>query len=143
MSKVWTLESTLTAIPVTVWLTSTLQLLFQINAIVQKTHQTKNNNTPNDKDKSITNSSLTEDNKYQIHFLTSTTCTKTQYQKNRNDILYLNPIDTLDSKTKKNQVNTSKSCLVKKILFYSLIKPEKNWNLTDVMQILAQTDIAW
>ena len=143
MSNVWTLETTLTAIPVTVWLTSTLQFLFQIYAIVQKTHQTKNNNTPNDKDKSIINSPLTEDNIYQTHFLTSTTCTKTQYQKNRNDILYLKPIDTLDSKTKKNQVNTLKSCLVKKILFYSLIKPEKNWNLTDVMQILAQTDIAW
>ena len=68
-------------------------------------HSTENspdkkiNNTFNDKDKSITHSSLTEDNKCQTHFLTSTPCTKTQYQKNGTDILYLNPIDTLDSKT--------------------------------------------
>ena len=59
----------------------------------------KYNDTPNDKDKSITHSSPTEVNKCQTHFLTLTPCTKTQYQKNGNDILYLNPMDTLDSKT--------------------------------------------
>ena len=46
-SKFRTLESTLTAIPVTVWRTSTVQLLmFQTYAIVQKTHLPKPMITP-------------------------------------------------------------------------------------------------
>lgn len=40
-----------------------------------KTHD----NTANEKDKLITHSSLAQDNKCQIHFLTSIPCAKTQY----------------------------------------------------------------
>ena len=48
-------------------------------------HSTENStdknddNTANDKEKIITHSSLTQDNKCQIHFLTWTPCTKIQY----------------------------------------------------------------